>query len=501
MKSRCNCDHYYCLYNSIMYAFGGLKPTTDFWATPLGMKKWLNIEQHDQIAPDRIPELEDKLRIAISIDGSYDSEKKYPKKITLFYGSGHYSFVENPRIRGAIVKKWKQGKTYVSYCIMPDYILTYDGTDLVADYTLLAENLGRSSDFVYKQVDRKRWTPEMKKSLKLLTGDEHDELFGEYMVQAHEAFIVNCEHLKSFGIDLSAHGFSIKDTALSIFASFAKAHEFLEIDEQEMAFVSGCKNCGLVYAAPKIGHFKNIDGNSFYPSLMRDAKLILPLGNPEFLKIESFDEFVKFGIYRCVVSGYDRRLFLHNPANYYTYTDVKFAIKHGYQVELVLDGEPNFMFYDSENRDTGFSLFRGFVDTLYALKKLNPLAKELLNILWGSLCERKKTYHHEEINFGDDLSALDFVQLQGEKTCYFAEESQLYKLPYARIGVFLTAFGRAKLGDFMSDIKETIFRIHTDGYWTTSEKKFEFSGDLGGFKLECEGDYEIVNMRKPKLIV
>ena len=502
MKSQCQCQHHYCLYNSICYAFGGLKPTTDFWATPLGMKRWLNIDASEQVPPSRISELEDKIRVCISVDGIYESTKKFPKKINLVFENGHYSFVQNPKIQAHIAKKWKIGKQFVQYYITPDFILTYDGDDLVADYTLQAENLGRSPDKIYKQVDRKSWTPEMKKKLNFLKAEnkieDHDELFGAYMVQSYEAFMRNCDHLKQFDIDLSAHGFSVKDTAVSIFAKFAKAHEFSEIDEQDMAFVSGCKNCGLIYASPKIGHFRNIDGNSFYPSLMRDPKLILPLGNPQFLKIEKFDEVIRFGIYKCVVSGYDKRLFLHNPANYYTYTDVKFAIKHGYKVELVQDLSLNFMFYDSEHRDSGYSLFRGFVDTLYQLKKLNPLAKELLNILWGSLCERKKIYHHET-NF-NDLSILDCGSWGGEDNCYFAEESQVYKLPYARIGVFLTAFGRAKLGDFMADIKEEIFRIHTDGFWTTSEKQFDFSADLGGFKLESEGDYEIVNMRKPKLI-
>lgn len=487
--TKCNCVQKHCFYNSIKFAFGGLQPCADNWANPLTMKKWLKILPAEQVLIENIPTVETKIKVSISVEGMYDSEQKYPKRIMLKYEDGHYSLVNKFR-----QKKYKQGKRFALYFRNPanrDYILVYDGENLTEDHEMRAEELGQSDEYYYKEFSlvkhpRKSELNALKKEERW---DEYVNLLEKLMVENYNLFIASCNQLAAQGINLAEHGYSKKATAQYIFSKFSKATDFSDWVGDEQQWYLNCKNCGLIYAEPKMGHFKCIDANSFYPSVMRDSKLIVPLGNPEFFTLEKIDDIVKFGIYRCVIKGYDRKIFMHNPQHYYTYTDVKFALRQKYSVELVQDGKPNFMFYSCEHRDSGFSIFRGFVDTLYALKKLNPLAKQLLNILWGSMCEKEKIYLHGDCNFTDDS-----FKICGEGDIFVEKVSTEYKLPSARVGVFITAFGRCKLAEFISDFKDDVYRIHTDGVYVLGDsRQFEFSEDLGKFKLESEGNYEIVN--------
>jgi hypothetical protein len=189
---------------------------------------------------------------------------------------------------------------------------------------------------------------------------------------------------------------------------------------------------------------------------------------------------------------------LINPQKWYTYIDIKEALRRGYSVSLVCDGSCNHVYYSAQNRETGHYLFRGFVDLLYPLKKKNPLVKRILNMLWGALCQRIKYYEKEnedaEIDLGDDFSFIDTAE-DSDKIDVFIK-SKKYKLGWARVGVFVTAMGRKKLADYIEDIVDDVYRIHTDGFYTTSTKKFDLSSELGHFKIEKEGTFIIESINK-----
>ena len=513
MKTKCSCQTYLCLYNSIIYAFGGLKPCSDFWANPLELKKWIKTEKSEQVSPDKIPLLETRIKVAINVVGDYEytSDKTYPKRITLLYKNGHYSFVKNPRICEAIVKTWTQGLTLVWFHEREEYILTFDGVELAEDYTLdistFSSRKQRNDNRIYKKFDFGLLTPTMKEKLRHLREQtmtqEHDDFVEECMIECYQIYMRYVDDLKQHNIDISEHGYSIKDTAISLFAKYVKAHEFAPIDETETQWIISCKNFGILHAEPYEGYLFNVDANSFYPSLMRDPKLIVPMGNPEYKTIEKIEyPAVAFGIYRCRISGADSRLFVSNKLNFYTSTDVRSAMKRGYGVELIQDGQPNHLHYTAKNRETGYSLFRGFVDLLYPLKKSNPLIKKLLNILWGALNEKEEIFHSSGYDFGDDITnlenALSEPRITGENVLVFRETKPVYKKPYARVGIFLTALGRARLADVMEPIVNEVKRIHTDGFYTTTIQGIELSSEIGKFKLEDEGIFVVRNMRKPE---
>ena len=513
-KRTCDCARHFCFYNSIIFACGGQPPSSHWWATPIGMKRFLGLDENNPILLSHIALLETKINVSISVVGDevYTSTSNYPKKLTLTMKHGHFSFFGK---RQQIDKIWTQNLKLVMYERMDGYFLTYDGTDLVADYDLKPTDLGNSDSIIYRRLRRHKWTDDMKASLAALlllakqekeSGkvDDYDELLGEFLVQTYDTFVKQCAHLKTLNpdIDIESHGYSVKDTALHLFSKWTNPYTFDPIDGQEFEWISGTKCYGLLYAKPSTFKGRCYDANSFYPSIMKDPKLILPIGKPEYRTLDvlfsNANDVISFGIYRAKISGSDSRLFIHNPKNYYTYTDIKEARKRGYSIDLICDGKPNHLFYDSGSRETGHYLFSKYVDLLYPLKSKNPLVKELQTILWGALCQRKKIYHDDEAVDFDTLDWADMGEEEDESS--FVEDAKKYVLPHGRVGIFITAFGRAKLADAIADIKDEVFRLHTDSYTTTSNRVVNLSSELGGWKLESEGTYVVENMRNPKMI-
>jgi hypothetical protein len=122
--------------------------------------------------------------------------------------------------------------------------------------------------------------------------------------------------------------------------------------------------------------------------------------------------FIKLRIYRCKIKG-TGKFFVSNDENYYTQADILMAIDYGFKIKLIQDGQPNFLYYSTECLMSGSTLFKKYVETLYALK-LNKVrgAKLLLNILWGALTEKKIFKESGNINDRVDMSGTNITRLQ-----------------------------------------------------------------------------------------
>ena len=87
-----------------------------------------------------------------------------------------------------------------------------------------------------------------------------------------------------------------------------------------------------------------------------------------------------------------------NKYNYYTHIDITRARELQYNITILEDDEPNFLNYSREKTINACQAFRPFVDYMYQLKSNNiPGAKNILNCLWGALCESINfiVYHAE----------------------------------------------------------------------------------------------------------
>ena len=110
------------------------------------------------------------------------------------------------------------------------------------------------------------------------------------------------------------------------------------------------------------------DFKSFYPAIMKRQQAKYPIKRGEFKTITNEElnkyEFYQFGIYRAIVDG-DHKLFRFNNMNYYTHTDLTLAKSLGFEIELIEDNAPNFLYYSSDKLINGNEIFGKFVNTLY----------------------------------------------------------------------------------------------------------------------------------------
>jgi hypothetical protein len=244
---------------------------------------------------------------------------------------------------------------------------------------------------------------------------------------------------------------------------------------------------------------------SHYPSILQSKSMSFPTGKPIYEKMtqEEFDklEYYPYGIYRAVMeSEVDKRLMTVNPQHHYTHLDLTTAKSLGYTITLIQDNSANVCKYP--RRTTGSTLFGQYIQYMYTLKEKHkhPLSKKLLNILWGALCQKR--YQYDTTKQGKvEIESLDKSEifLNNVETDLVVKSEKEYKLPYARIGVFLTAKGRSVISAFIKPIKDTVYRVHTDGFYTTSTIS-TLSDSLGGLKHEDTNTYEVKNMTKPKVV-
>ena len=108
---------------------------------------------------------------------------------------------------------------------------------------------------------------------------------------------------------------------------------------------------------------------------------MFPIKSGEFKVLNAIQEKPEFGIYRCKITG-KGKLFVFNAESYYTQADILVARDYGFTIELIQDGQPNFLYYSKDCLISGSTLFKKYVETLYSLKQNKVKgAKLLLNIL------------------------------------------------------------------------------------------------------------------------
>jgi hypothetical protein len=176
----------------------------------------------------------------------------------------------------------------------------------------------------------------------------------------------------------------------------------------------------------------------------------------------------------------------------------------GYTICMINDGKYNVALY-KHKRISGKLLFGQYFKNLYPFKshenpetgEKNPLVKKMMNVLWGALAERDRKYYtnNEETAFEvDDLisgevkiferGGKDEIETKGE-----------YLRGYARLAPFITAYGRVSISRLVEPIVEQVFRIHTDGFYTTATG-LPVSSELGALKLEKQGNFDISSLNK-----
>jgi hypothetical protein len=472
--------------------------------TPKHFKRYLEINRTDKIdislipVIEQIPQLKD-YKINVTGDHIYTSPKECRYEINILLKDGHYTY--NKQAQGYKTKTFFEEKVPVLYRYNKtnQSVVIYDGKETkVVNRTLIPKLVDDyKSGFIYVKADDFLFKREKSKVLidgKVVYEKEKEKPLDEL----YPIFIQYTEELKKHSngkINLYKTG-SIYNTALDLFNRFTKSIVPEEILEDEAEWIDKCSTGALIWSQIYEGEGFKYDFTSMYPSILIDSRFMVPYKRGEFKILTTLPETWQNGIYRCKITTDDTnawKLFRFNKLNYYTHIDILRAQGLGYDINLIQDNKPNSLIYSKDKLINSSRFFKEYIDLLYSLKeKKVPLAKELLNILWGILCERKikkQKTGQKEINITGNEKIYQICPLDGNEehdlvATYVPEH--YFKYDFARLKPFILSKGRFKFSKFMEPFVDDIVRAHTDGIIAT--KKLVSNdiqeGKLGKVKFE-----------------
>ena len=327
--------------------------------------------------------------------------------------------------------------------------------------------------------------------------------------EEYDNFIIKADTLKketNNEINLYKTG-SHNVTALHLFNNYTKHIDNPPvIDQVESTFINMASQGALIFNTKGYnGQAYKADVKSMYPSIMK-SKILFPVKEGELKYITEFGNFFNYGIYRCKIIG-NTKLFRFNFDNYYTHFDLNTAKDLGLQINLIIDDKPNFLYYSRDKCLTGHEIFGRFVDKMFDLKqKKIPDAKKILNILWGSLCEKYKKDVVHKIGHSFDIPSdakVNFIKPSiindDQILISYSKFNNLYKYGWARIMPFLISKGRKIISEIIKPYENICIRCHTDGVIFKEEPKDIKYGDKLG-DLVFEGYFKNISINKSGII-
>lgn len=471
--------------------------------TAENIKKHLNLNRDDMISIDDIPRVENYINsmlrsskgneYAINITGDYKytSSLKTPKGIDLILSNEHYAINEQTI---NIKKNFSHKERNL---IVYDGDLAFDGTNIL-EFSIekYRDTLAKPQSVKDIYVSKHWIIKNLKKSYKDMPIEEAYNLYHQMASKLRDSN----PYYNLFKND-------VKNCALNSFYSKVMALHPDDIKRNEANTLEDATFSAVTYWEPFQGASHSYDINSHYPNTISKNNHYFPIKEGEYLTVDKIES-DKFGIYHCMITSDKKtKLFTFNRKNWYTSIDITHALDYGLYVELIQDGQPNFLYYSKEKLINGAFLFKNYVTDLFDLKSSGVEgAKLILNILWGALSE-KNTYMYkphcsERLDLQDcELLSLGFSGSSVDmKAIYY--DKPYYLTNFARIKPFVLAYGRLTVYKVFKDYEDAIIRVHTDSM-TVREAipAIPLSDKLGGLKLEvCEMHIEGLNkIKKTKI--
>ena len=464
------------------------------------LKNILGLERNDMIDIDKLPEVEKYInrqlgckvgnQFSINVIGDYEYKSKIEsnKVIRLTLSNNHYS-LNSDEIKTQNTN-FKEKPIMMFDTEDNEQYFIYDGE---TTQTITKDVFNKYKSFDSKYIMVKKQYCRKVKDLSI--------------EDSYASFIDMADKLKEETkgrINLYRSG-GFKQAALKYFFEINTAVQPDEIDDDNAKWINEATHAALTYWQPYHGNIHSYDINSHYPNVMRKNFNYFPVKDGEF-KILSKDEFKKiiqeptpdYGIYRCIITKPDikpYKFFRTNKNNKYTHLDLACAVAYGLKIELVEDGQPNFLYFSRDKLMDGAFLFNKYVDELYELKmKGIQGAKEILNILWGALCEtriyKQSVDYDEEVNIencelnhlhaGDNLY-VEYMNYSNKK---------IFKTNFGRMKPFLIAYGRHSMMKIFSKYEHLVIRMHTDGFYLKEQPSDILTGPKIG-NLKYEGQYRV----------
>ena len=476
-----------CLYNCLNEAIDNL-----IWKNGNELKHFLKVPYNSKVdvlisIPLIEAKLKQKYKINVIGDVIYNSPINSNRVINLKVAYEHITLIQNKLTKNINKKTAYNEKIILLYNQKTFY--GYDGK-----ITFFVNNLMLSNIYSHKT----KYIIIFKKNNNISFEEEYKTI----IETANE--LKNASNGK---INLYKTGNYI-NTSLKLFNDYNKNIDTEKINYLESSFIEKSTTGAIIFYKKYLGSAYEFDIISMYPSILK-SNLLIPIKQGEFKFISSteFNNFslYPFGVYHCIISKSDNihinNLFRFNPNNYYTHIDLKRAKELQLSINIIEDGQSNFLYYNSSKSIRANYLFNDFVDQLYKHKSNNiKSAKIILNSCWGVLCERRKQKHYmkneDDFIISDNHNIISLKTInENTNQLIISNNDNIYKTEYARMKPFLLSQARYIISTIMEPYKEDIINAHTDGFYLPYLcPNLSLGDNIGNLKYKgyCD-NYEVKN--------
>ena len=183
----------------------------------------------------------------------------------------------------------------------------------------------------------------------------------------------------------------------------------------------------------------------------------------------------------------------------------------GFEVEMIVDSQPNLLYYPRDCLINGHKLFYKYIIMLFKMKEnkssnesLKTRAKSILNTLWGYLTSANiiekivKNSETEMTEIYDNRNIHRICPLKdGSLRIQITKNYKIFETNYARIKPFLLARGRKMIADLILDVcpnGKDVVRTHTDSILSKTPLKLKESKyKLGSLVFKQSSEHAIVH--------
>ena len=476
-----------CLYNCLKTIIFNIET---YFKSPSEFKKILGLKRSDKVPLSSIDLIEKKLvnyQINVRGDIIRSSTIKSSKQINLTLQNQHFT-VEKPK------------------AILTPYIRYEEKVPILLNKKTFEAYNGQKQWFMTKE-EQNKYYKHSSPYIIVLTQKQGFDKDGVKIVltleEEYKQFIIIADTLKKESkglINLYKTG-SYHDAALSLFERITKYITPEPILQDEALWIKESSFSALIIAEKYEGLLYKYDVKSLYPYIMTSNTLKVPVKRGEFKIITELSKYPEFGIYRCNIEKSEdeniNKIFRWNKSNKYSQPDIFNAQELGLKIDLIIDNEPNFLYYPRDSLITFGELFKQYVEILFPLKeKKITSSKNILNILWGALCQidKKKHFVNQEFNISDDEEILEIYpsSIEGHDIIRTTKKNGFYKTNYARLCPFLLAQGRRHMSKLLYEHRNHVYRIQTDGFLIDKLIHENIDVGIGGLKYEGFNENAII---------
>ena len=314
---------------------------------PNDLKKFLKVDFNEKVSISHMEALEKKINCSINVSGDYTYTTKLQsnKIINLCLINEHYTV--NDKKRDLFNVNFKKSRRDRKIMMFNKATFTgYDGSEIIAftnDYK--HEILHWRTDYILVNLIDKQKTIQ-----------ENYDMFIEMATELKNKTDRRINLFRSGGF---------QTTALDLFNEMTK-HIINpdSIDQVESDFINKASQGAIIFTTKGYeGKAYKSDIKSMYPSILKSSQLF-PVRSGELQYLKELPAIIYNGIYRCKIMG-NSRLFRFNKDNYYTSIDLNRARELNLHIDLIIDDQPNFLYYSRDKCLTGSEIFSEYVNYLF----------------------------------------------------------------------------------------------------------------------------------------